>query len=192
MEKGVRQLINDGCFFENYFCKHRADWRKLCSAMDVIGDTCLTTEAFMSRTSENHGEKYLRLYGFLQACYLQQDAIKSIYDIVFFAFGSTAGPWRWEDNEMTFWRELRKFRNASCGHPVKCNTWIGGREVSTFIARYSLEGSGRSVKLTTFDENVGDIQVDLGGLYSRYEAEAKSILMKIAVALGSVRWDIQY
>ena len=63
----------------------RADWDVICTALDVIGDTTLAINNFLEFGLEGYtdkddfGEIYLRLYGVLNATYLQQFAILSLY-----------------------------------------------------------------------------------------------------------------
>lgn len=56
------------------------DWKFICSAMDLIEDTCSAIDHFLrfglngSSRYDEIGEKYLRLYGVLNSTYLQQEA----------------------------------------------------------------------------------------------------------------------
>lgn len=64
------------------------DWTFLCSAMDLVGDTCLSIEHFLRfgisgpTRYDDTGEKYLRLYGILNTTYLQQQSVLKIYKIL--------------------------------------------------------------------------------------------------------------
>lgn len=64
------------------------DWNVLCSLMDVLGDTELAKENFLkydlSGPTKNldFGEQYLRLYGIVNAIYLQKSAIVSFIELV--------------------------------------------------------------------------------------------------------------
>jgi hypothetical protein len=61
------------------------DWAFICTAMDVMGDACLAIENFLRFGLEGptkydeKGEKYLRLYGVLNATYIQQQAIHNLF-----------------------------------------------------------------------------------------------------------------
>ena len=65
--------------------KEQKDWFFICTALDVIGDTTLAIKNFLEYGMEgpavinDDGEKYLRLYGVLNATYLQQEAIRVLY-----------------------------------------------------------------------------------------------------------------
>ena len=59
-----------------YFQPRHDDWNLLCVAMDTLDDTCLALEDYEAAgLGTESREKYLRLYGMLQAVFLQQDCI---------------------------------------------------------------------------------------------------------------------
>lgn len=61
------------------------DWSFICTSLDVIGDTASAINNFLEYGLEGHsdgddaGEKYLRLYGVLNAAYLQQFALLDLH-----------------------------------------------------------------------------------------------------------------
>lgn len=63
------------------------DWGFICTAMDIVGDACLAIENFLRFGLEgptrydDTGEKYLRLYGVLNATYVQQQAIHNLFKL---------------------------------------------------------------------------------------------------------------
>ncbi|MBC3811010.1 hypothetical protein [Undibacterium aquatile] len=63
------------------------DWGILCASMDVIDDSLLGIENFLRFGIDgptkygDMGEKYIRLYGALNATYLQQQAVISLFKI---------------------------------------------------------------------------------------------------------------
>ena len=90
-ETAFRDLVTFKNFNSNKDVKQtlrlnkREDWSFICSALDVIGDTTLAISNFLESGLEGQtdgndfGEKYLRLYGVLNATYLQQFAIVGLY-----------------------------------------------------------------------------------------------------------------
>lgn len=64
------------------------DWNVLCSLMDVLGDTELAKENFIKydlsgpTKIQDQGEQYLRLYGILNAIYLQKSAIEEFVELI--------------------------------------------------------------------------------------------------------------
>lgn len=63
------------------------EWSFMCTALDILNDTTLAIDNFLEYGLEGHSdgkdpdEMYLRLYGILNACYLQQFAIYNLYKI---------------------------------------------------------------------------------------------------------------
>ena len=63
------------------------DWSFICSSMDVVNDSLLGLENFIRfgmdgpTKYDDLGEKYIRLYGALNATYIQQQAILNIHRI---------------------------------------------------------------------------------------------------------------
>lgn len=63
------------------------DWNFICASMDIVGDACAAISHFLQfgldgPTKYNDvGEKYLRLYGVLNATYIQQEAVLKLYKL---------------------------------------------------------------------------------------------------------------
>jgi hypothetical protein len=63
------------------------DWAFICTAMDIVGDACSAIENFLRfglngpTKYDDIGEKYLRLYGVLNATYIQQQAIHKLFKL---------------------------------------------------------------------------------------------------------------
>jgi len=107
-------------------------WGKLCSAMDLLGDTQLAIEAFLDvhpdvEVEDTDGDRYLVAYGALQAMFLQQDALCHIHEAfeIDFQLGETL-------------TRIREIRNDSIGHPSNRKD---GRTFH-FIVRVSLSRQG--------------------------------------------------
>lgn len=64
-----------------------SDWSFICSSMDIINDSLLGIENFIRfgiggpTKYDDLGEKYIRLYGVLNATYIQQQALLNLYRI---------------------------------------------------------------------------------------------------------------
>lgn len=90
--------------------QNHASWMMLCSALDVIEDTDCGLEAFLT-TDVNHfndGNKYVYVYGTLQALFVQQDALEHMAEAIEIPYT--------RESTLT---EIRKIRNNSIGHPTK-------------------------------------------------------------------------
>jgi hypothetical protein len=119
--------------------KNRKFWNQLCSSLDVIEDSDLAIDAYInSEFGKDDGEKYLRLYGVLQALFLQQDAVTNLCE-------SLGLPNNLIANSKL--REIRDIRNDSIGHPTK----RGNYKSYHFISRVSIIKSG--FQLISYYEN---------------------------------------
>jgi hypothetical protein len=117
-----------------------ASWNKLCSALDVIGDTELALDAYLGWESQTgDGENYLLVYGTLQVMEVQQDALNFVCE-------SLCIPYR-RPEELS---DIRKIRDESIGHPMK------GTEnkitKSSFISRSDLGRRGFTL-LTVYSDH---------------------------------------
>ena len=125
LEDRIREFINSGRR-QASLLKDSAAWNKLCSSLDVVGDTQLAIEAHPKlRGSKGDGESYLIVYGVLQAMLLQQDAVKHIGNVLNIMVKL---PKQLED--------IRVIRNSAAGHPA-CQK-ENGLSKSSFNTRMSL------------------------------------------------------
>lgn len=122
------------------------EWNKLCSSLDVIGDTELAIDAYLTRQlTRDAGEAYLIVYGILQVLFAQQDAVRHLYDSLSIEFSLPDGI-----------LQIREIRNNAVGHPTK--RIEKGTSKSNFMPRFSLRGGGFEV-VTAFSDGRPDLRV---------------------------------
>jgi hypothetical protein len=98
--------------------------------LDVIGDSDLAIDAYLnSKFGKDDGEKYLKLYGVLQALFVQQDAVTNLCESLELSNNLIANPKL---------KEIRDIRNDSIGHPTK----RGNYKSYHFISRITITKSG--------------------------------------------------
>lgn len=142
LEGEIRDYIN-GARRQSLIIKNRANWNKLCSALDLIGDTELAIEAYPSLCSnQSDGASYLIVYGLLQTLLLQQDAAKHIADSL--ELKHIKRPKQLD--------EVRIIRNSAAGHPTSQKE--NGSYKSCFISRFSL--SPMSFQMITSFSNTAE------------------------------------
>lgn len=125
----IRDLINNPRKQFNLL-KNRKFWNQLCSSLDVIEDCDLAIDAYINNEfGPDDGEKYLRLYGVLQALFLQQDAIINLHESLVLPNNLNLNPKL---------KEIRDIRNDSIGHPTK----RGNYKSYHFISRNTITKSG--------------------------------------------------
>lgn len=114
------------------------DWHKLCSALDLVGDTTIALSSYQEMDyPKNDGGKYLFLYGLLQALYLQQDGITHIAEAL--------GQSKELPPEM---REVREIRNDAVGHPSS-RGMHNKPKTFHFVARITISKTGFQLMSTT-------------------------------------------
>ena len=122
-------------------------WNILTSAMDLIGDTEMAIEAYLS--SEDGGDsglQYLLIYGILQVLFVQQDAAKLISEAFRLPYE--------HDGELL---KIREIRNDTVGHPAK----RGDGKRSSFLVRCSMTKQGYNLLTTHSDGELESQEVNL-------------------------------
>ena len=148
-------------------------------ALDTAEDAMLALSNYQSGDiGSDDGEKYLKLYGFLQAVFLQQDAIKELHRLF---VGTFAQP-----GITSAWKQLRELRNLTVGHPLEKGLGKESRK-RTFITRVSLRKG--SFDYQVWDQATGRTSfesADLSPRYAAYEREAASYMRKIISVLSGM------
>lgn len=164
----LRQALTDQELPGGYFSSPDSS-TAIAVAMDTAEDAA---EAMLNyeRTPfkpDEFGENYLRLYGFLQAVFLQQDALKELQDR-FLDSGL-------DIETMSGWLAIRELRNRTTGHPVNYKNsdriFIARISLSQWSFQYQIWGTGSQTPLSDY--------VNLKFLYDRYKQDAACVLRKI-------------
>jgi hypothetical protein len=110
------------------YTETRPSTTKLCSCLDVIGDTELACSAYEQMPDAAWpGSSYILLYGFLQALFLQQDAVHNLHEALSLPY---------EPDPLL--REIQELRNDAAGHPTQRDRGKERRRRSaTFLGRRS-------------------------------------------------------
>jgi hypothetical protein len=171
LEERIREFINTGRR-QSSLLKDSAAWNKLCSSLDIVGDTQLAIEAHPKLCRvKGDGESYLIVYGVLQAMLLQQDAIKHIGNALNI---KVKLPKQLED--------IRVIRNSAAGHPAHQKE--NGLSKSSFITRMSL--SPASFQLTTVysgDKDYEFHQISIPSLIETQEQYVYEVMLGVVKEL---------
>ena len=136
----IRDFINSPRK-QHLLLSQMADWNKLCSSLDVVGDTELAIESYLKTIQpKSDGETYLVIYGILQVLFVQQDAVQHIAESL--AIQYTPDP---------LLAEIRKIRHDSIGHPTKRGSGKGSK--FNFISRPTMGPTGFQL-MTTYADRV--------------------------------------
>lgn len=149
--------------------------------MDIVDDVDLALDAYLTnRFSADDGEKYLRIYGVLQALFVQQDALGHLVAIVLPSFGIALSD---------VLKDIREIRHASIGHPTELRR-KGELSVHS-MNRSTLDHDG--FLLLSFDEKNGTLfeNVKVSELIEAQRTEAIRILTEVAKQVEGVRRGAQ-
>ena len=165
MINSIRQLeqdLRDLLMERGHHSFPKRQWYQLVAPLDNVGDTTLAIASYQrSGIGRATGTKYLRLFGYLQSVYLQQDSIEFLSNVL-------TGQWA-DPEHGTGWAALRLLRNQIGGHPA---------ERAAAVARITMSSRGfKIVHWESWGPKFEDI--DLHGLHRRYVAEAAAILNSV-------------
>jgi hypothetical protein len=189
IEQHVRDLINEvansaqGEFLPSIKTllkfENESDWITICSLLDVIGDTELAKDNFRKfkiegpTKIEDFGERYLRLYGILNAVYLQHSAVESFLEIIKYPAKNAALK---DLNDL----KILELRNKAGAHTVD---YLGNdrKKNPHQISR----GIGDNTKIETLDSNNVHQEYDLHLLLNHFDDTVEYLLLKGAMKFVS-------
>jgi hypothetical protein len=148
-------------------------WHQIWVAMDIIDDVESATNAYLNNEFPTDiGERYLRVYGVLQALFLQQDAL---YDLIKAIHPSK----KIELNDVL--KGIREVRNSTVGHPTQLRR--GGSVSVHGIVQNSMTKDGfEMLSYPSPDESVFRY-VPVRALISNQREETERILTEVATDL---------
>ncbi len=171
LESEIRDIINNPRR-QYVLLQNTAAWNMLCSCLDVIGDTELAFDAALKKRGvEDDGEKYLLVYGALQALFIQQDAVRNLTEAL--NIGYTPDP---------LLEHIREIRNDSIGHPTKRGG--GSGKAFNFIVRMSLSQHGFTL-MTTYSDGREPLfwGVSIPDLINKHRAALTNALADVVTKL---------
>jgi hypothetical protein len=136
----------------------RRDWHSVCAALDNLGDTALALQSYQRASfGRTLATQYLRVFGFLQALYLQEDSIIVLQR-------KLLGVWP-TVSRASAWSRIRELRNRVGGHPA---------ERAGFLARISIRRQHFKIMYWNKRKATPEFEdVDLRALFTDYKCEAR-------------------
>ena len=164
----IRNEVNNRNLYDQRFNNSLDEWSALCVAMDTLEDTCSALGEYeTSGFKQNLGEQYLRIYGFFQSVFLQQDSIRQLH--------RTFLTNDWLVDDASSWQQLRNLRNLTAGHPLEKKS--KGDTERCFISQVMIKNDSLQLVVWIKNTNENRIQdVDLKSLYDDYKCEAIKFL----------------
>ncbi len=170
-EEQVREFINLP-MRQAGLLTNLATWNRLCSALDVIGDTELALDAYLDRPGSSEiGEQYLVVYGVLQVLLTQQDAVRHVCNAL--------------SINLSLPRELeriREIRSNAVGHAPRQSE--DNVTKSSFIHRISLTDRGFNLMTEYSDGRPYHLRyIDISALLSLQRDHLGKILQTVVEKL---------
>ncbi|HCL90213.1 MAG TPA: hypothetical protein DHW70_02650 [Candidatus Atribacteria bacterium] len=175
LEQKIRDYVNNANLLDRYFYNRPDDeWMALCVSMNTLGDTCQAIEYYEDYgLGDDYSEKYLKLYGLLQAIFLQQNSISQIYQIF---LGKDLIP-----KPNSAWKKIRDLRHLTVGHPEEKKH--KNETKRCFISRVTIQNNGFDLMIWNKKKGVKEFEkVDLKTLYEEYKTVAVKYLNNICKA----------
>lgn len=170
LEDKVRDFINTGRH-QVQLLASRNTWNQICSSLDVIGDTALSIQDYVSSPfPSSDGLKYVYTYGILQSLFLQQDAVRHLSE----AFNLPHSP----SERLT---KVRDIRNSAIGHPTK----QGGNENRhyNYISRITMAKTGFTLMRASVNDDAKFIDVDLVEIIGEQLTDIQGALSSLSTKL---------
>lgn len=171
LEERIREFINSGRR-QSTLLQDSSGWNKLCSSLDLIGDTELAILSYPSLcTTQDYGSSYLIVYGILQTLLLQQDAAKNIGD----SLGIKVKLPEPLEN-------IRIIRNSAAGHPGQQKE--NRLSKSCFIIRMSISPTSfELMNVYSDDKDDGMTHVSIPQLIQTQNQYLGEVLEKVTTEL---------
>lgn len=176
IEQEIRDLINSPrTRFQ--LMREPAAFGKLCSSLDVVGDTELALDAYLDGDEDaTYGQKYLFVYGVLQALFIQQDAVRHLCEAL-----------RIEVENEPSLKRVRDTRNDASGHPTQRRSGKG----ATFhqISRVSITQNDFDLMTTGASGESRISNVDVPELIGVQRGTIERILSEVLEKLKKEEMD---
>ncbi|HZT24213.1 MAG TPA: hypothetical protein VFA57_00800 [Pseudolabrys sp.] len=161
---------------ENYFTleyrkRDPKDWRMFYGATDALLDASMAASAYDKAVKSDPAVDLLVCYGFLQALYIQQDAVWTL---------SRSIGLDWHPNNDPKIREIRDLRNRLTGHPAFAEK---SRQLSSAIIEYHGVSSSDFSGHIYFDTSTKRVTVHVQTILKDNESQLAIQMLKIEAAM---------
>jgi hypothetical protein len=130
----------------------RESWSMFYGATDALLDAGTAAASYRRAISSDTGVNLIACYGFLQALYVQQDAVRTLCRAVGL---------KWHPNSNERLKEIREIRNRLTGHPALAGEQTEPRRLSSAIISYNDIGPERFRGCVYYDDGAEIIEVDV-------------------------------
>jgi hypothetical protein len=149
-------------FTFEYSRRERTSWRMFYGATDALLDASMVAAAFDRAVRKDSAIDLLVCYGFLQALYIQQDAVLIL---------SRAVGLRWHPNDDPLLKKIRDIRNRLTGHPAHAGEKEKPRRLSSGVITYRDVQPGRFSGYIYFEDTGEPVTVNVAAILRDNEAQ---------------------
>jgi hypothetical protein len=173
----IRDYIN-GPRMSYLLRQDMGNWNQICSSLDVIEDTDLAISAYLSNRPDDAdsmvsvGNNYLKLYGLLQALFLQQDAVSHLCEALSVPY---------DPNQFPRLKPIRDARNASIGHPTQRGTKT--KRSHHFVSRISISHEGYTLLSVFPNDDIEAEDINVHQFIDHQRSDVEVVLTSVADAL---------
>ncbi len=172
--ESIRARVNESTRQERLMSDSQA-WNHLCAAMDAVEDCQLAIDAYGTpREDLSEGDVYLRLYGLLQAMFVQQDAALQLGELL---SGDRDLLRKFKEDR----KDIRSLRNSAVGHPSKVGFKAPFQHYG--ISRATLSTSHFELYSFADREDASDETIDTGDVIHRQAAIVAGMLSVLVATL---------
>ena len=153
----------------------QAKWRLFFGATDALLDTEFTLSNVERGIPGDRQQAILACYGYLQALYIQQDAVALIWKSLDIAGEPLADPKV---------RRVRELRNRIAGHPARAEKLGGGKRPSSAIINlHDIDTSSGFKAVIYYDDNMDVVDISFADLLADNCCGLMKSLLEAALAM---------
>jgi hypothetical protein len=153
-----------------YGRRDHASWRMFYGATDALSDASMAARAFSKAIRSDPAINLLVCYGFLQAIYIQQDAVWTL---------SRAVEIKWRPNDNPKLRQIRDMRNRLTGHPAIAGENSKPKRLSSAIISYDRVSSDSFKGSIYFEDHFEPVVVSVVDVLNDNEAQLSLQMLEI-------------
>jgi hypothetical protein len=165
-----------------YGRRERAKWRMFYGATDALLDASTAAAGFGQAVRGAAAIDLLICYGFLQALYIQQDAVWTL---------TRAVGLKWHPNSDPIVKKIRDIRNRLTGHPALAGERDQPKRLSSAVISYSDIRPGGFSGYISYEDRGEPIKIDVVMMLQDNEAQLIHQMKKIEVEMDKQERDFR-
>jgi hypothetical protein len=154
-----------------YGRRDQSRWRMFYGATDALLDASTAASAFGDAVQSDPAIDLLVCYGFLQAIYIEQDAVLTLARAV--------GIEKWHPNDNPKLKEIRDLRNRLTGHPAIAGEKSKPKRLSSAIISYDRVRPNSFVGSIYFEDGFQQVVVSVTDILNDNETQLRLQMLEV-------------